>query len=87
VSIEGLPFANQSATQGMLLCDFSSNVTWPTTESFWAAIDTTLKTGLIRNRTQTAALRADASAFASGTADVKFHFTGQIYVGDVVNVT
>lgn len=87
VSIEGLPLANQSASQGMLLCDFSSNVTWPTTESFWATIDATLKTGLIRNRTQTATIRADAAAFASGSVDVKFHFTGQIYVGDLVNVT
>ncbi|MFM2290169.1 MAG: hypothetical protein RL684_3312 [Pseudomonadota bacterium] len=86
VSIEGLPLANQSASQGMMLCDFSSNVTWPTTESFWAAIDTTLKTGLIRNRTQSSTLRADAAAFASGSVDVKFHFTGQIYIGDVVNV-
>jgi len=86
VSLEGLPIANKASSRAPLLIDSSSNITWPSTESFWAAIDSMFKTGLIINRTNTAALRADSSAFASGATDVKFHCTGQIYVGDQVNI-
>lgn len=85
--IDGLPLANQSGQYGDLIVTQTVGVTWPSTETFWAAIDDTLKTGLIRNRTRTVALRAGVGhGFLTGATDVKFHISGRIYVGDQVNI-
>lgn len=84
---DGLPIANKAASQAPLLIDMSSNVTWPSTEPFYFAIDSTFKTGLARNRTRTTGLGTGATpSFVSGTADVKFHCAGHVYVGDQVNI-
>lgn len=85
--IGGLPIANGSAQQCDLAITQSSNVTWPSTEAFWFAIDAGQKTGLARNRTRTVTLGAGGSpSFASGSTDVIFKCAGSVYVGDLVNI-
>ena len=84
--IDGLPIANKAASQAPLLIDYTSNVTWASTEPYYFQIDPAFKNGLARNRTQSVALGAGTLAFASGTANVIFHCTGQVYVGDQVNI-
>ena len=85
VSADSLPFVNKSGSSAFLEVTSSSNFTWPTTEAYWVTTDTNFASGLIRSRTGTT-IRADASAFASGATDVKFHFSGQVYIGNVVSV-
>lgn len=86
VSLESLPIANEAANRAPLLVDASSNITWPTTEPYWVGIDSAFKSGLINNRTNSSTLRADASGFASGSTNVKFHCSGQVFVGNRVNI-
>lgn len=86
--IGGLPLENNSAQQCDLLITQSSNVTWPSTEPFYFAIDTSQKTGLARNRTRTVALGAGGTpSFVTGSTDVIFKCSGSVYVGDLVNIT
>jgi hypothetical protein len=85
--IAGLPISNASAQQCDLSITASSNVTWPSTESFYFAIDAGGKLGLARNRTRTVALGAGATpSFVTGSTNVVFKCSGQIYVGDQVNI-
>jgi hypothetical protein len=85
--IAGLPISNASAQQCDLAITESSNVTWPSTESFYFAIDGGFTTGLARNRTRTVVLGAGAPpSFVTGSTNVVLKCSGQIYVGDQVNI-
>jgi hypothetical protein len=85
--IGGLPLENNSAQQCDLLITQSSNVTWPSTEPFYFAIDTSQPTGFARNRTRTVTLGTGGTpSFATGSTDVVFKCCGSVYVGDSVNI-
>jgi len=85
--IDGVPIANKAASQAPLLIDYSSGVTWASTEPYYFQVDAGQKTGLAQNRTQTVTLGAGPTpSFLTGATDVKFHCSGHIYVGDQVNI-
>lgn len=85
--IAGLPISNASAQQCDLSITASSNVTWPSTESFYFAIDAGGKAGLVRNRTRTVTLGAGAiPSFVTGSTNVVLKCSGHVYVGDAVNI-
>jgi hypothetical protein len=85
--VDGIPIVNKATSQAPLLIDYTSNVTWPSTEPFYFQIDSGFKTGLARNRTQSTALGSGGTpSFVTGSTDVKFHCSGHVYVGDQVNI-
>jgi len=85
--LAGLPLENMSTKQCDLFITESDNVTWPSTEPFSFAIDTSQPTGLARNRTRTVALGAGGTpSFLTGSTNVVFKCSGSVYVGDSVNI-
>jgi hypothetical protein len=85
--IGSLPLLNKSAQSCDLLITQSSNVTWPSTESFYFSIDANSTTGLARNRDRTVALGSGATpSFASGSTNVVLKCSGSVYIGDLANI-
>ena len=85
--LDSLPLKNQSAQQCDLLITESANVIWPSTEAFFFCIDASQPNGLARNRTRSVTLGAGGTpSFVTGSTNVVLKCSGQVYVGNQVNI-
>jgi hypothetical protein len=85
INFNTLTLKNQATESAKLLIDYSENVTWASTESFWFSIDSTFGSGLARNRTDSVQLNA-VTGFPSGSTNVVLHCSGDVYIGDKANI-